>query len=288
MNKNTYVFSILLSVAFQASLNAAVAEEYNNVGALNEEQVADYVQTEVKEVLPTPTVASQIIEEKQTTQIAYAPASSSKADAYLEAEVEKKSSEHSLAITPMVGATVFSGTDLGTYNIRNQYSLGMGLELPVSPYFAFEIEGNYANSRYGYTPNAIPGVPNFIKMETMHQWSVGANSKVYLTRSRLRPWVGAGLAAVGFSMTSLVPGPIAGNPIRAPYNPVLGSANLMAGLDLDLSDSIAIGGRAGWMIPIVNRQFVVNNGITAAPGFEEASFVNRDYYRFLVTTSIKL
>src|SRR5690606_38961203 len=134
-------------------------------------------------------------------------------DVVIETEVSQvdRSAGYSMKLTPLFGASVYHGQ--WSQNIRNQYSLGLAVELPITRYFAFEAEGGYANYRIAYTPN-IGGPIGY----SFNQYLIGGNGKVYLMTTKLRPYIGAGMAAVIFdNMSRTIPG---GG--RMPYNPVLG------------------------------------------------------------------
>ncbi len=289
MNKHSFfVFAILLGLACPASLKAAVEEEYKSVEAIDAEQaLVVEAQNQQAANLNVTTAKPVVIPANSSPAVpaghpvAYA---SNQGDMILEAEaVQTPPSEKAVRITPMVGATLYHGALSRTHswgdNIRNQYSFGLALEFPLSRYFAIEAEGGYSNHRVAYTPNIGPAVGY-----AFNQYLLGANGKVYLLDTKLRPFVGAGLTALIFDNMSRADG----RGGRVPYNPVMGSANLMAGLEYAVSDSVAIGGRASWLLPVLNRPMTVDNGLTSAPGYEEAAILNTSLYRIMGTVSFKL
>lgn len=289
MNKHSFlVFAILLGLACPASLKAAVEEEYKSVEAIDAEQAlvveeqnqqAANLNVQATKPVVIPSNSSKAV--PASNQVAY---TSTQGDVILETEaVQTPPSEKAVRITPMVGASLYHGSLTRQHswgdNIRNQYSFGIALEFPMSRYFSIETEGGYANYRIAYTPNIGPAVGY-----AFNQYVLGANGKIYLIDTKLRPYVGAGLAALIFDNMSRADG-LGG---RVPYNPVMGSANLMAGLDYAVSDSVSIGGRASWLLPVMNRPMTVDNGMTSAPGFEEAAVLNTSLYRIMGTVSFKL
>jgi outer membrane protein W len=260
------VCAILFSVACPASLNAAVTEEYKSIEVIEAEQAPEAT-------APTESRSSSVA--LVTTQ------SSSAGDVVLETRASAAPAASTMALTPLFGTTQFQGP--WGVNIRNQYTFGLALELPVSRYFAFEIEGNYGNYRLAYTPN-----PSSVVAYSFDQYSIGGNGKIYLSQSRLRPYIGAGLSAQYYAnMSRALP-----TGQRAPYEHILGSAALMVGADIRLTDSISIGARAQYLMPVINRPFTANavgaTGLQAASGFEETGFLNANLMRLLGSVTIQL
>lgn len=284
MTKNT-VCAILLSLACPAMLNAAVTEEYNGIQVIEEEVTQKETPVALVEAAPAPAVAPQVQNNITVHAARPEPAAVASASGVLleTSEVKAPSAVGSTTLTPLMGGSQFQGP--WSVNVRNQYTFGLALDIPVTKYFSFEIEGGYGNYRIAYTPN-----PNLLVAYSFNQFLLGGNAKVHLTSSQstIRPFVGAGLSALYYEgMSRMMP-----NGARAPYEHVLGAANLMVGLDVKLSDSVSVGARGAYLMPLINRPFTANSvgasGLQAAPGFEETGFLNASMFRLLGSVSIAL
>lgn len=181
-----------------------------------------------------------------------------------------------LSLTPMVGGSWYA-TNWNDH-IGNNYTFGLALEIPMNPYLAFEIESGYAkyNISYGYAPGYPPYTHFF------NQYLIGGNLKAYLTRTDFRPFVGGGIMGVCYEGMSRGPSmPVA-------YSQCIGSAQLLAGAEYVASDSVAIGIRGAYLIPMFNRPYTMSNAYTSAPGFEEAGAINTSFYKLMATLRVAL
>lgn len=272
-----FVFVILFGVACPASLNAAVTEEWKNIGEVNQEQAQGDVSIEEPSTLEA--------EEAAKPKAHLARVDSRAADETLVAESsEKKEDWKRLSLTPLVGGSVWQGAWSG--HVYNQIpSLGLDLNIPVSRLFSAEIEGGYGNfiANYGNGMMSAPGAP-FI----FNQYLLGASGKVYFTEGAVRPYLGAGLMAVAYdNMFQL------SNSILQPgYVPITGDANLMAGVDFRVAEGISIGAKGQWLIPFINRPYApaipTGMGVIAAPGYEQAAMVSSGFFRLMGAVTFKL
>ncbi len=249
---------ILLSVVCPTSLKAAVTEELSVV----------------ESAVPTEPAA-------------VATASESNADAYIQTSVAavEPSTAKSVGITPMFGGAIFGGD--WKENTRNQYGLGLALELPVSTYFAFEVEGGYNNYKISYLQGSGE-TASVVYNRDFHIVLLGANGKIYLTKTRLRPYIGAGVMGMLYhNMYGVTPSGI------GTYSAFVASANLLFGADMSITETVSIGARGSYLIPALNRPFSASatsasGEVTAAPGLEEASLMQSKLWRIMGTVTVRI
>jgi hypothetical protein len=305
MNKFTFpVFAILVSIACPATLKAAVTEEYKSVQEISDEQSipsSDSVleQVQVTESAPqavavpaaavvqtTVEASSRKVVYNDGAALASRPAAQ---DMGMEARysVRPERSEKSFGITLMSGGAIYNGP--WANNTRNQIGLGVALEFPVSSMLAFELEGGYNDYKVAYK-HGLPGSPDPEFRHDYKTYLLGGNGKIYLTRTKLRPFVGAGLMAMMYeNMYGLT---ATGTP--GFFNTVIGVANLNFGLDMAVSDSISFGARASYLIPVINKPFsepMINaqsGGLEASYGVEEAALIRENVWRIMGTMTIRL
>jgi hypothetical protein len=219
-----------------------------------------------------------------TSQLAYAPGENYSSQTELHTKAAKETS-HSMRITPMVG----SGDYLGQWSLpnKNNYSLGVAVELLNDSPLAIEIEGGYANHSLAYTSLAEPSMGFATARLMAHNFDVftiGANAKVYIHRGTLRSYIGGGLAGVYYSrMQQRMPGDF----VRE-FDAIVGSGQLLGGAEVALSKEAAVGIRGSWTVPLLNRPVTRDNGMNSAPGFEEAALINTSYYKIMGTVSVDL
>lgn len=305
MNKFTFpMFAILVSIACPVTLKAAVTEEYKSVQEISDEQSpasSDSVLEEVEVTESAPqAVAVPDAESVQTTvkassrkvvyndgaALASRPAAQ---DMAMEAKysVSTERSEKSLGITPMIGGAVYNGA--WANNTRNQIGLGLALEFPVSSFLAFELEGGYNDYKVAYK-HGLPGSSDPEFRHDFKTYMLGGNGKIYLTRTKLRPFVGAGLMAMMYdNMYGLT-----SNGTPGYFSTIIGVANLNFGLDMAVSDALSFGARASYLIPVINKPFTnatynnQNGLVEASYGVEEAALINQNVWRIMGTMTIRL
>jgi outer membrane protein W len=285
MTKNT-VCAILLSLACPALLNAAVTEEYNGIQVIEEEVSQNEVPvTETaKPAAAEPQIQNTIPTARPEPSMLASAGRSGGGEVLLEtSQIKAASAPGATTLSPLLGGAQFQGP--WSVNVRNQYTFGLALDIPVTKYFSFEIEGGYGNYRIAYTPN-----PNLLVAYSFNQFLLGGNAKVHLTSSQslVRPFVGAGLSALYYEgMSRMMP-----DGSRAAHEHLLGAANLMVGVDVKLSESVSVGARGTYLMPLINRPFTANavgaSGLQAAAGYEETGFMNASMFRLLGSVSIAL
>lgn len=228
-------------------------------------------------VAPAPYVASK------PNQLVYAPAQGESMSTLTATAAPQEKS--TVRLTPMVGSGDYVGR--WSINTKNNISFGLATEFQTSSAVALELEGSYANYSLAYTSLAEPSMGYLAPRLMAHnfdQFSLGGNLKLYLSQGTFRPFVGGGLAGVYYSgMQQRMPGDY----IRQ-YNELLGSAQAIAGADIAIAKSTAIGVRGSWMVPVFDRPMTRDAGINAAPGFEEAGLMNASYYKLMGTVSVDL
>lgn len=296
MKKHSFVVFAILVLA-SASSNAGVAEEYKSIEVIDAEQapaaeeakanpVAELVAVEPAE--ESAVVAQPVTVRAVPTQNAGIALVPRYADPTMAISAAVPSSEKTLRITPMFGGAIFNGA--WAANTRNQFGLGLGVEIPVSPYLGFEIEGGYNKYRVAYTVTGTGGPVAGAKVHNEFDlFLLGGNGKIYLSKTKLRPYIGAGLTAMLYDNMY---GALASGGMGQ-YSTLIGSANLMFGLDLAVSDSLSFGARASYLVPVINRPFSAIAwdpvaGVTAAPGVEEAALIQQNLWRIMGTMTVHL
>lgn len=294
MKKHTaFVFAILFSVVSPTSLKAAVTEEYNSIDAINDAQdpaVIEITETETAPAVevaapaaPAPvTEAPVAVPAKELKSVAMSTSAYPNQGMVLETRgYQPADYNRSTGFTPMFGASIYQG--LWGANIRNQYTFGLAIEMPVSRYFSFELEGGYADYKVAYQHAGGPVVAY-----SFQQYNAGGNAKIYLSGARFRPFIGGGLQAMFYDKMSRTT--VDGN--RVPYSHLMGSAQLMAGLEFAVNESISLGGRFSYLIPVINKPFTANvieaTGAQAAVGQEETGIVNNGVFRIMGTVSVRM
>lgn len=177
---------------------------------------------------------------------------------------QREESSHSASITPLVGGTAYNGR--WYEHVKNSYTFGLLLELPASERFSIEAEGMYARSNVSY---AYYG-------HDFDQYSIGGNGKLYLSRSIIQPYVGVGATALLYDNMTFGPKHPQGK-----YSRWIGAAQAIAGLDLEVAKRTAVGIRGQWVVPVLNRPGVADNGVYAYPYYEEASLMNTTFFRVM-------
>jgi len=186
-----------------------------------------------------------------------------------EAVAESPGHSTSIAITPMIGSLMYVGP--WNNHIGNSYLLGLGLEVPLTRIFSLELEGSYADNNITY----------FNYIHDFQQYSLGGHAKFYLFRGPIRPFLGMGLMGLYYEDMSL--GVTAPNRF---YNQWVGAGDLLAGAEVEITDNIAVGGRAAWIVPIFNRPLTSDNGYMSMPGFEESAAINTTFVRLMGTVKV--
>lgn len=181
----------------------------------------------------------------------------------------EESNQLPTSLSPVVGFSAYNGA--WQSHISNSYSLGLILELPVSESFSVEAEGGHGKYNVSYNSQG----------HNFNQYNLGGNAKFYLSQKKLRPYVGAGFSGIYYENLYRTIGDPASR-----YNRWIGAGSLIGGADLQVANSMSVGLRAEWLVPVVNRpQTASNSGITAQ-GYEDASMVNTSFYRILGAVKI--
>ena len=185
------------------------------------------------------------------------------------ASMREDRSSNPLAIIPMAGGSGYQGN--WNNHIGNAYSLGLALELTVSQVLALEGEVGYGryNISYSYFSHDF------------NQYNYGGNAKFYLTRGLIQPWIGLGV--MGVSYQNMSRGPYSN---QGRYDETIGAGQLLAGADIALGSSVALGLRGAYIVPLFNRPNTFNNGAYAYPYYEEAAAINSAYYKLMASLKI--
>ena len=178
-------------------------------------------------------------------------------------------------LTPMVGGSLYSNY-WNSVNVTNSFSLGLGLEIPVSYLTSVEAEGDYSRNWISYYTYATGSNVS----HHFGQASLGGNLKFYLTKQVFRPYVGAGLMALNYHH-------MYSSAYNYYYDQWVGAGQLIAGADIAVSDKITIGARGAWIVPMFNRADAGYGNLTQG-GYEEASVINNSFYKILGTISFAL
>jgi outer membrane protein W len=188
---------------------------------------------------------------------------------------------HKFSLSPMVGGTGYAGNWYG--HISNKYTFGLAAEYHFTPYIAAELEAGYAQYSIGYAPAMAPWYGGFT--HNFDQWDVGLSGKFYpLPYSRFKPYLGAGLMVVDYEhMRYQVANPF------SQYGATILSTQLMAGLDVNVTDRVSIGARGSYVIPTFNTPATSQTPWgTAAPGFEEADAISTGFFRVMGNVKVGL
>ncbi len=183
------------------------------------------------------------------------------------------------AITPMVGMSNYYGA-WGNH-VSNSYSLGLGLEVALNSLISIEVEGGYSKYNVGYSYfRQYSNQYHFYKHD-FNQYNIGANAKLYLSRSFIQPWIGVGSMALYYeNMTR-----DAANSYYS-YNQWVGAIQPIAGLDVEVTKGIAVGMRGAYIIPMFNKPQTADYGNVSAPYFEEASLMNTSFYKVMADVKV--
>jgi outer membrane protein W len=221
----------------------------------------------VTEELPSSLSKHSIVFEKQKREpeIAAQPVFDSPALRY--AQEEEPNYNRVVGLTPMAGVSVLQGF-LGA-NVRSQYTFGLALEFPLVHILSFEAEAMHAVYRLSYQSGGQNIAYSF------NQFSAGGNLKLYLSSSRIRPYLGGGIAGVYYDQMSQVNDAGA----RVSFNRVVGAANMMAGLDFALAEALSIGGRVSYWLPTLNKPTL---------GQEETKVMNSGVFRVVGSVTVRL
>lgn len=186
------------------------------------------------------------------------------------AEVKNSNASTPISISPMVGATMYQGA--WRNHIENSYTLGVAMEVSLIPALALEAE--FAQGRY-YISYSNYG-HNFT------QYTYGGNAKVYLTRGTVQTYVGGGILGITYQNMTY------GMNSFTTYDRTVGAGQAIAGVDLPLSEKVAIGIRGSYIVPLFNRVPVESNGYMASQGFEDAAAMDTAMCRLMGALKISL
>jgi hypothetical protein len=172
-------------------------------------------------------------------------------------------SSRPVSITPVAGATAFQGA---WYNhISNRGTVGLILDIPIFSILSIEAEAQYGRFNLSYSNYS----------HNFSQYTGGANAKVTLGNGLFQPYLGAGMMAVyyqGMANTGYT------NNIA---NQMVGAAQVVAGLDLNILGGVAIGARGELLHPVTNLP-QVNGGL----GSQDAAAMNSNFYRIMGTVKV--
>lgn len=191
-------------------------------------------------------------------------------------DVPSKGTRATLA--PQIGTTGMFGRYKD--NVSTSISVGAALDIPVSKKVSAEIEGTYTRNEMKY---AMPSRGNQIHQHPFDSFSIGANGKYYFVRKVFSPYVGLGVAGICYQ--NLSRGAL--NPAGY-YNEWIGTGQLMAGMDINLSQKVSIGVRGSGFVPLFSRPEVRESGGASLPGYEEAAAIDSLFYRALGTVRFAL
>lgn len=185
-------------------------------------------------------------------------------------ELKQSSSTVGISLTPMVGGTVYQGR--WNSHIRNNYTLGVAVELSIIPLLSLEAEvgqGRYyiSYSNYGH---------NFT------QYTYGGTAKFYLTRGLVQTYLGGGILGITYQNMTY------GVDSMTTYDRTIGAGQAVAGAEIALSSQVALGARGSYIVPLFNRPQVMSSGGIAYQGFEESSAMDTAMLRMMGTLKISL
>lgn len=183
------------------------------------------------------------------------------------------------AITPMVGLANYYGA--WGEHVSNTYSLGLGLEVAMNSLISFEVEGGYSKYNVGYSYYRPYSNQYHFYKHDFNQYNIGANTKLYISRSFIQPWIGVG--AMGLYYENMTRD--AANPYYS-TNQWVGAIQPLAGVDVEVVKGFAVGMRGSYIIPLINKPQTADNGVVSAPYFEEASLMNTSFYKVMLDAKV--
>lgn len=205
--------------------------------------------------------------------------------AEVSAHTESSESGSSITLTPSVGTAVYiNGWDR---IINNRYGLGISLSLPLSRWISIEAELGYG--QYVISYDSLQDIQGgyqgqMVVSHTFDQFLTGATGKAYLSQGTLRPYLGVGIVGVHYlGMVKRLQ-----NNTLAAFDKSIGSGELLAGVDVRLSDRWSLGVRGAYYVPLFDVPTSKHNGVTSAPGWEEVNAINTPFARMLGTLSMSL
>lgn len=207
---------------------------------------------------------------KQTSDISTEVASSRSSDMKIQTEAKQSTNTVGISLTPMVGGTIYQGRWNG--HIRNNYTLGVAVELSIIPHLSIEAEvgqGRYyiSYSNYGH---------NFT------QYTYGGSAKVYLTKGLVQTYLGGGVLGVTYQNMTY------GIDSMTTYDRTVGAGQAIAGAEVALSNQVALGARGSYIVPMFNRPQVLSSGGYASRGYEEPAAMDTAMIRLMGTLKISL
>ncbi|MBI4403318.1 MAG: hypothetical protein HY537_04115 [Deltaproteobacteria bacterium] len=181
-----------------------------------------------------------------------------------------------VSVTPMVGGTAYAGRWYD--HIANAYTVGLALDLPISPLLSIEAEGDYGRFDISYR-GLIPHYFN--------QYQVGGNLKLSpLRNSVFHPFIGAGMMALHYE--NMFGFNDSGYASYGNFSRWIGAGQMLVGADVTIMSDVAAGLRASYAIPLLNRPTTVSDNYQSYPGWEDAGAINTNFYRILGTVRVNL
>ena len=223
-------------------------------------------------------VSVPIVSQPAPSQVAYTPQANIPPVSSVLGTVESVP-VHRVSISPIFGGVqyVTGWRD----HVWNEYSAGLLLEAPLASYLSAEVEGTFGKFKTEYT------TPGFFApyAHLFNQYGATGNVKIYLAKSFFRPYLGGGIG--GLYYENMDYGPLSGGSF-ARYNQWIGTGSAFAGLEIALSEGIAVGARATLVHPLFNRPVTCGNAFVSGPGCEDAGLMNTDFVRVMGTVRISL
>lgn len=266
-----FVLSLFLKVsnAAGAEEEAVNAGEKSDVAAIEEKVAAEKGATAEKNTTIQNHIHVESNPSLKNRNARYVEGDPNSDAASVLGTAQSSPSSLSASIIPTIGGTAYTGDWYD--HVRNSYTFGLILDVPASDRLSIEVEGTYGQSHATYSNYG----------HDFNQYSIGGNGKYFLSRNVLQPYIGAGMTALFYENMSF--GPTFPN---ARYSQWMGAAQAIAGLDVEVSRNTAVGVRGQWVVPIVNRPGVIDNGTFAYPRYEDASLMNNTFFRFMGTARL--
>lgn len=257
--KNTWEFPAILGVAYYSN-NASLGDENVNSSSLGDENINNATLGD-ENVNDKSNIVYNNINISKNDDIVSAEQSLNEASVKPILESEKKSP--SISVIPMGGGIIFAQS--WSHHVKNRSTIGLSFEIPITNNIALEGQGFYGSYYVSYSYFG----------HNFNIGGLGGNAKLYFLKGTFNPFINVGLMWLNYSN-------MRGGPTYPYYyNKNIGSGELGVGGEVEVASNLYFGLRGSLLWPLLNRPYTLDNGLTSAPGFEEAALINTSFYKFM-------
>lgn len=258
----------LVAIFFSCLVLKAGMADVTDDAVIAESDAAPAAEVAVKpreESIPEEAIKIPYKQRKKETHLAQ---TSSRQQLVLAEKSYSESAAFPVALFPMIGATMYAGN--WNNHIGNAFSLGLGLEVPITDLLSAEAQGGYGN--FNITHSGV--------MKDFNQYWLGAGMRVYANRTRVfRPYIALGMDAVNYeNMVTF----------NDKNNRWVGVSQLAVGSDFGFMENVSFGLRGSWHKPILNRPVTNDVGGFSHPAYADNAAINTDFFRVMGTVKVDL